>query len=1201
MCALVATLPLLAAAGLWSAGPRAGASEPPEAPEARTAPAPAIRYDRDVRPILSDRCFHCHGVDPAHRKAGLRLDRAEDATAPRKGGAAIVPGDPETSLLWQRVSSREPDMVMPPPESGRHALTPEEQRTLRTWIEQGAVYEPHWAFTPPRRPVVPSPADPSGWCRTTVDRFVLERLRAAGLEPSAEAPRAVLARRVFLDLTGLPPTPEELRAFVEDARRDAYERLVDTLLTEEPYRTRTAERLATPWMDLARYADTSGIHMDAGRQMWAWRDWVIAALRDDMPYDRFVVEQLAGDLLPGATDAQRIATGFHRNHVTSDEGGAIDAEYLLEYAVDRVNTTGAVFLGLTVGCARCHDHKFDPITQEDFYGLLAFFNSNEEPGIYSQVPDANRALEPYLEIPTAEQRARLAALDEDLRARRAERENPAPEDSAAFARFREALRAAGTAAWTTATPVSAVSMNGAELVPQPDGSILARGANPATDVHALTVRTPPGQRLILLEMLEDASLGQGRTGRAANGNAALTGVEVEAVSAADPARRVRVPLTWAWADVEQPDGDFAAVNALDPSPARAWAPNSHLQPGRRALLLCAEAPFGFEEGTDLVVRLRYESQYALHAFGRVRVRTAPADAALLARLPAATGSWHVAGPFPAASGPEAYDARHGPERAAGVVPGAAFAGRPWRHAPSIKEGEPAALAEGTGAEYVGREIWSPDERDLALSLGSDDGIQVFMNGALAHEHRVDRGVAPDQERVVVHLRPGRNTLVCKVVNTGGPGGFFHREERAADVLPRAATVLALPEDAASPEALARGTEAWRSAFSPAYRALSERIAALEKERATVAAGVARTMVMRDRAQPTETFVMTRGLYDKPDRSRPVQRAVPAALGALAPDAPRTRLGLAEWIVSPANPLTARVTVNRLWELLFGRGLVRTSDDFGYQGEWPTHPELLDWLAVEFREGGWDVRRMLRLLVTSGAYRQASPVRPDAAAVDAENRLLASFPRQRLSAEAIRDQALHVSGLLVERAGGPSVKPYQPEGLWQEVAMPQSNTRAYVQGTGEALWRRSLYTYWKRAAPPPSMLVLDAPTRESCTTRRLTTNTPLQALVLWNDPQFVEAARVLAARVLLEPGDDAARLRGLVERCTASAPSPRLAAALAEALAAYRARYRAAPEDAARLVAVGAAPRPEGVPAEELAAWTLVANAILSSDAAIVKD
>lgn len=1163
--------------------------------------APTVLYGRDVRPILSDRCFHCHGTDPGHRKAGLRLDRVEDATAARKSGAAIVPGDPSASLLWQRITARDPDMVMPPPESGRHALTPEEQRTLRAWIEQGATYEPHWSFTPPVRPPVPRPSDPHGWCRTDVDRFVLQRLNDANLQPSPDAERATLVRRVFLDLTGLPPTPEEARAFIADARPDAYERLVDTLLGEEPYRTRVAERLATPWMDLARYADTSGIHMDAGRQTWAWRDWVIAALRDNMPYDRFVVEQLAGDLLPGATDAQRVATGFHRNHVTSDEGGAIDAEYLLEYAADRVSTTGAVFLGLTVGCARCHDHKFDPITQEDFYGLLAFFNSNEEPGIYSQVPDSNRALEPFIEIPTEAQRSRLSALDDDLRACRAERSHPTSEDSAAFSSFQQALRALGADAWTVAVPRAAVSMNGADLVPQADGSVLARGANPATDVHAITVRAPAGQRLILLEMLEDPSLGQGRTGRAANGNAALTGVEVEAVSATDPARRARVPLTWAWADVEQPDGDHAAVNVLDLSAARAWAPNSHLQAGGRALLLCADAPFGFEEGTDLVVRLRYESQYAHHAFGRVRVRTSPADAALLSRLPAATGDWHLAGPFKAASGGEAYDARHGPEAVKGVDPMARFAGTAWRRAPNIKEAELVALSDGLGAEYVAREIWSTDARSLALSLGSDDGIQVFLNGALVHEHRVDRGVAPDQERTTLQLSPGRNMLVCKIVNTGGAGAFFHRAERSADVLPRETVALILPEGAATPEAISRGTEAWRSAFSPAYRAFSERIAMLERERATVAAGVARTMVMRDRAQPTATFVMSRGLYDKPDTSRPVQRAVPAALGALPPDAPRNRLGLAEWIVSPANPLTARVTVNRLWELLFGRGLVRTSDDFGYQGEWPTHPELLDWLATDFREHSWDVRRMLRGLVTSSVYRQASRLRADAAAVDAENRLLAFFPRQRLGAEAIRDQALHVSGLLVERPGGPSVKPYQPEGLWQEVAMPQSNTREYVQGTGEALWRRSLYTYWKRAAPPPSMLVLDAPTRESCTTRRLITNTPLQALVLWNDPQFVEAARVLAGRTLQEPGDDDARLDSLYARCTGNSPSPRLALALRASLAAHRERYRAAPDDAARLLAVGASPRPKGPAAEEIAAWTLVANAILSSDAAIVKD
>lgn len=1201
----------IAVAGLSVAATSARAAPQPHADEgtAGVSSPRSVRFGRDVRPLLSDRCFHCHGPDASHREAGLRLDLREEAIAARKNGAAIVPGDPEASQAWLRISSGAPDTVMPPPESGKHALTHDEREIIRAWIAQGAAYEPHWAFVPPALPTVPSPQDDGDWCRNEVDRFVLAELHAKGLEPSDEAPRHVLARRVFLDLTGLPPTPEELTAFVNDPREDAYEHLVTRLLEEEPYRTRHAERMATPWLDLARYADTSGIHMDAGRQAWLWRDWVIGAFRDNMPFDRFTIEQLAGDLLPNATKQQIVATGFHRNHVTSDEGGAIDAEYLLEYAVDRVNTTGAVFLGLSVGCARCHDHKFDPISAEDYYGLVAFFNSNEEPGIYSQLPDANRAHEPYLEVPTPAIESRLAQLGADAAAAESALNAPHPEDDAAYDAFARELAAQAGQQWAIARPIAAVSMNGATLAPQPDGSVLAGGANPDTDVHALTLRMDAtAQRLLLLELMASPELPQGRTGRSGNGNAALSGIQVEAVSAADPTQRKAVPLVWAWADHVQADGDFAAANVLDPDGERCYAPDSHRVPGGRALLLAASEPFGFEGGTDLIVRLRYESQYAKHSFGRVRVRTAPATDALLVRLPETAGGWYAAGPFAASGGEQAYEARHGPEDAQGIALAQRFGNQPWRMA-AVMEGVAFGLAQGVGAEYVAHEIWCAAPRRMSLSLGSDDGIQVFVNGARVHEHRIDRGAAPGQESVTLDLPAGRSMVVFKVVNTGGIGAFVHQATPDPSALPAATLALALPTDAAREPALAAAREAWRRANSPAYLEASRRLEALRAEHAQVVASVPRAMVMRDRAKPTDTYVMTRGLYDKPDTSRPVQRSVPRALGTLPKDAPPTRLGLAEWIVSAENPLTARVTANRLWEMVFGTGLVRTSDDFGMQGEWPSHAELLDWLAVDLRDHGWDLRRTLRTIVTSSTYRQSSRVQPEVAAVDPLGRLLAHFPRQRLSAEQIRDQALFVAGLLVEQVGGPSVKPYQPEGLWQEVAMPQSNTRTYVQDKGAPLWRRSLYTYWKRAAPPPSMLALDAPTREYCATRRMATNTPLQALVLWNDPQFVEAARALAARTLHARPEgtqgtragDAALLGAMFERATGSPPSPALTADLAEALDAYRRRYEAAPDDARALLSVGESPLPADLSPTELAAWTLVANAVLASDSAIVKD
>ncbi|MEY5061813.1 MAG: hypothetical protein RIS45_1734, partial [Planctomycetota bacterium] len=513
-----------------------------------------IRYGRDIRPILSDRCFLCHGPDRAKQKAGLRLDIREEALAPREAGAAIVPGNAEASQLWKRITSTDADEVMPPPESHKRAISDGERELLRRWIEAGAPYEQHWAFTPPEAKPAPKTRNAT-WARNDIDRFVLARLERAGAKPSADADAEDLVRRVFLDLTGLPPTPAETDAYLSDTRPDRYERLVDMLLTEEPYRTRYAERMSVPWLDLSRYADTCGIHMDAGRQMWLWRDWVIEAFRQNKPYDDFIVEQIAGDLLPNATTDQVIASGFNRNHVTTDEGGAINEEYLLEYAVDRVNTTGVAFLGLSVGCARCHDHKFDPVTMEDFYSLIAFFNSNEEPGLYSQIPDPNRALEPFIEVPRKDAESQLAALADAEKAARAQQAQAGDSERAELDAF-----VAGVRSGVNALPVSVVgatSRDGATLAAQPDGSVLASGANPKADEHTIVLRTEArGMRLLMLEAMTDPSHASNRVGRAFNGNAVLDSIEVEAVSVADPTKREKVDLVWAWADYEQENGDY---------------------------------------------------------------------------------------------------------------------------------------------------------------------------------------------------------------------------------------------------------------------------------------------------------------------------------------------------------------------------------------------------------------------------------------------------------------------------------------------------------------------------------------------------------------------------------------------------------------------------------------------------------------------
>jgi hypothetical protein len=1174
---------------------------------ARPQPSPAtlaseIRFGRDIRPILSDRCFQCHGPDRAKQQAGLRLDSFEAATAPRPDGAAIVAGSPERSMLLERIHHADPDVVMPPPDSGKRPLTDQERALLAQWIEAGAPYEAHWSFLPPAAATehdAPA-AQKSPWGRTPIDRFILERWNGAGVEPGPEADRATLARRVFLDLTGLPPTELELAAHLADERPDAYERLVEMLLTKEPFVTRYAERMAVPWLDLSRYADTCGIHMDAGRQIWPWRDWVLQAYRSNMPYDRFVIEQLAGDLIPGATQDQVIASGFNRNHVTTDEGGAIPEEYLVEYWVDRTNTTASVFLGLTMGCARCHDHKFDPVTTEDYYSMLAFFNSIDEPGLYSQLPDPNRAFEPAIAVANP----KLAVLLEQLSSERTQaialRDAGAEEDRALLEGYVARWRSRDGIAWTRPVVERAISAGGATLSTRDDGSVLASGPNPDFDEHTITLRfSETGVRLIALEALTDHSLGD-RVGRAPNGNAVLSSISAEAVSLEDPRVRVPVRFIWAWASHEQPNGDFGAVNALDATDGRQWALEGHVHGQGRVAFFLTEAPLGFESGTQLELKLGYQSPYAQHSIGRVRVHVATADDRVLAQLPIAASDWYLSEVFGSGSLDAALD-EHGPARESMFNRHAKFGNGGWRHAPGIRESEVVGLAQGVGSEYIARQVFAPTARALELSLGSDDRITVWRNGEQVHANATDRAVAPDQDRITIDLPAGESQLVFKIVNTGGPGGFYARLDRPSTVLAPSALGLLMPDPSVHDGAMQVARDSWRVQHSPRYREATQRVASIDERIERAKAESPQTMVMRELEAPRDTYVLMRGSYTAPDANRKVMRGIPKVLGAWPDELPRNRLGLAQWIVSDGNPLTARVTVNRVWELLFGRGLVRTSEDFGLQGDLPTHPELLDWLAVEFREGGWNVRELVRLMVTSSTYRLSSRTRPEVAAFDADNRLLSWYPRQRLAAEQIRDQALYVGGLLVEELGGQSVKPYQPEGLWQEVAMLQSNTRAYEQGSGDDLWRRSLYTYWKRAVPPPSLLTFDAPTREFCTTRRMSTNTPLQALVLWNDPQFVEAARAAAARVLSEPGSDAVRMRTLFVRATAHEPGAGLLERLLEDLDLYRARFGRSTDDAMKLVGVGEHAVGRSMEPVELAAWAMVANAILASDPVIVKD
>jgi hypothetical protein len=1163
-----------------------------------------VRFSRDIRPLLSGHCFLCHGPDPSSRQADFRLDLREEAVRDRDGITAIVPGNLEESELWYRISTKDGSERMPPPESHNAALNKGEQALVGRWIEQGAPYEKHWAFEVPVRPEVPEVS--SGEAHP-IDAFLGAKLLEVGLARRPDVAPELALRRLFLDLTGLPPTLEEVTEFQSRLESgpfaEVWSEQVRRIFAEEPYKSRYAERMTSPWLDQSRYADTIGIHTDNGRQIWPWRDWVLQAYRDNMPFDQFLTEQLAGDLLPDATVQQNVATGFLRNHVITDEGGAIPEEYLVEYAVDRVDTTSQVFLGLTVGCARCHDHKFDPIKQKEYYSLFAFFASNDEPGLYSQQPDSNRAFEPALEVPSGEQVVQRERLAQEVTAKEAALASPSSEEQKALALFQKSLPGELGLAWQAAPVAQATSQGGATLTVTETNAVLASGENPDIDTHRLELLTEGlGLRMIQLDVLGHESFTNGAPGRAGNGNAVLTAIRGRVTSVLNPELSHELQWSWVWTDFAQDNEDYSLLRALEHGPNKGWAIGGHNDPAEHVALLLTDDAFGYEGGSRVQLELQYNSPYADHSFGHVRVGLAALPDAGVERLPVTQGRWYQAGPFTLPSAEGAYAQQFGPESVVELDLEQSFgAGTPirWIYRSTFEDGKVHNLAAGTNVHFVAREIYSPSERVLNVSIGSDDGFAIYVNGQEVAAREVPRGCAPDQDQIALPLRPGRNSLVFKIINTGGGAGFYYKAKVGADrlapeLLPGVLNLSAHADGGASfQKSIAH---AWRLAESAEYRSGVAVLDGLRGAQNELEQAIPRTMVMRNRDMPREVFVLDRGEYDKADAERPVTPGVPAAFGSLVPEvagAPASRLDLARWMVSRENPLVARVAVNRLWQLIFGTGLVSTSGDLGYQGSWPSHEHLLDWLAVEFMDSGWDVQHMLALMVTSATYRARSDAHESAQKIDPGNRWLSHFPRRRLDGERIRDLALHASGLLYESFGGAPVKPYQPQGLWTEVAMLASNTRNFEQAQGADLYRRSVYTYWKRACPPPSMMIFDAPTRESCVVQRSSTNTPLQALALWNDEQFLEAARVLAQRTLQEDFTDSERLQRMFLRCTGRLPDGEEAALLSGALDNALIRYGQAPEAAAGWLRAGVAPRPMNMEASRLAAWTMLANAMLN--------
>ncbi len=1062
------------------------AGAPPAA--AQDAPAPTVDFQRQVRPILADNCFQCHGPDESTRQVRLRLDTEEGAFAERPNGHPIVRSDAGASLVIQRITHADSRLRMPPPDTNK-ILNDQQIDILRRWIDEGASWDQHWAFEPVARPPLPAVAD-TAWARSPLDRFVLSRLEAEGLSPAPEADRRTLARRAALDLTGLPPAPALLDAFLNDPSADAYERFVDRLLATGQW----GEHRARYWLDAARYGDTHGIHIDNYREMYPYRDWVIRAFNENKAFDEFTVEQVAGDLLPEPSLDQLVASGFQRNNITTNEGGVVPEEYEAIYAKDRAETIGNVFLGLTVGCATCHDHKFDPIRQSEFYALTAFFRNTTQYVMDGNVSDPP----PILVVPREEDRT----LWYDLR-----------EEAADV----EALMAHRAAAVDTAF---------AEWLATGDYRTLRSPLEAEAEWMRLDLGAAAGPAFELDGQRHPVAIeGGAEIGAGPHGHQALRFGDESWAALPPVPLDTDTPFSIAlWIYQPEQEGNFVVAGQYDADDEmRGWS----MDIGSRQL------SFRMTGGPDP------------DGEGRPAPRVAPTN---LKRMP--PGEWtHIV---------VTHDGSG--ERAGMNV---------------FRDGD---VVEASGSEYFTRAIGSirtglPLElgRGRTTGRGGRDELEMryFSGGGVADLRVFNRPLTVQEAKVV---------------------SLWSTLERARDKHPAAL-------DGAERDALRLY---YLSVEDAQYRGFVARSREIEREWRELRRRGGITHVMNERTDSeAAAHVLNRGMYDQPLER--VLAGTPAALPPMEESWPRNRLGLARWLVDEDNPLTSRVTANRFWQQVFGTGLVTTSEDFGAQGDPPTHPALLDWLAVEFRESGWDVKRFFRTLVTSSTYRQSALARPGKLEADPENRLFSRGPRFRMDAEMVRDYALAASGLLVRTIGGPSVRPYQPAGVWSTVAMPQSNTRSYRQDDGERLYRRSLYTFWKRSAPPPSMEIFNAPTREHSVVRRERTNTPLQALVTMNDPQFVEASRRLAQRALrqtsgrFDAGLDFVTLRLMARRFNDMEReiARRSFDGLVDA-------YRADPDEAERLLDVGDSAPDHTLPAAESAAWTMLVTQVLNLDEVLNK-
>ena len=1049
---------------------------------------PNIDFQRNVRPILADNCFKCHGPDKDSRMAGLRFDTEEGAFAKRPNGTLIVPENLNASLLYKRVTHENETMRMPPVYSHK-TLTKEQIDILRKWIEQGASWDQHWSFKTIEQPKPPEMEEDLH----PLDRFILARLEKENLTPAPEADKNTLARRVALDLTGLPPDPGTLKTFLHDTSERSYEKLVDTLLDSKHW----GEHRARYWLDAARYGDTHGIHIDNYREMWPYRDWVIRAFNENKPFDEFTVEQIAGDLLPNPTLDQLVATGFHRCNITTNEGGVIPEEYEAIYAKDRADTTGSVFLGLTVGCATCHDHKFDPIAQREFYSLTAFFRNTTQYVMDGNISDPP----PKLVVPSHQDRDKWHSLRQEASETEAKIEHHAATINKVFEK------------WLASREYSSIQ------TPIEESSELL-----TLHLHDEPAVEMGGSR-------KKIGLYQGAgTGEGPNKNQSALRLGKESWAELPPLKLdSETPFSIAmWVYHPKADGEFMVAGQYDPNDDfRGWS----IAINQRMLRFNMIGEKTLEEKKPKGVKdeLRIEPHNTK-------------------RLP--SGVWtHIA---------ITYD---GSKEQAGL--------RLYRN--------------GNVVETMGNEFFSRVQgrilTDQPLYLGK--GIQKRGGGRDAPENHYFPGGAIADFRVFnrpITAQEAKIVTLWSVLQSA-------REKEPGKLNKEELDALRLY---------------YLSVKDGDYRRFVARYQEINQEWREIRRHGGITHVMQEIPdKEPQAHVLYRGMYDQPREL--VAANTPSALHPMHASWPRNRLGLAKWIVDPANPLTSRVTVNRFWQEIFGSGLVKTNDDFGSQGEPPSHPELLDWLAVAFRESGWDVKQFFRMLVTSSTYRQSSQMTTEKLEKDPQNWLLSRGPLFRMDGEMIRDYALAASGLMVRKIGGPSVNPYQPKGVWESVSMPGSNTSIYQQDSGAKLYRRSIYTFWKRSAPPPAMTIFNAPSREHSTVQRDRTNTPLQALVTMNDTQLVEAARYLAQKAMREAGDDFdRRLNYLTIRLLARHIDEKERAVAKQTYDGFVDLYSMNIEEARKLLAVGDSPADEALPVRESAAWAMLASQIMNLDEVLNK-